>query len=773
MNPRFILYICFFFVTLFANAQTRELREKANEAKQNGNLRVALSLYTSLLDKLEDNDPRLAEVYGNRAYCNKHLGNYTVALSDYEMAIANASSKYQVILKLNKSDLMILLGLYSDAEKLLESINSVDKDIELHKIANLSTVYQCKGEFDKCIYFLNDVIGRCNDNKIRSIALQNRAFAYMEISNDSLPRTISDFSESLSLIDPESADYSIILSNKAIAEVKYKKFNLAIKDINYSLNGLLNILGAKHPDYLRALRKKAFILQCKGDYTKSMQAYSSYIAYQKEYIKHTFYEMSEQNRLDFWKSVKGNISEVFAFENYCPDFLLDVALLRREIAFLGNADKAQIDIRLNIGGQELRKALKEHEVAIDFVRYSKNDTVRYGAIIIPSLTMSKTVKFLPLWTENELHGYMIDGKLRLDSALCSNNMIDKDLLYSDSILSNFVWGKIDHELEKFDYEDVYFAPDGLLHLFAIEYIREDNGVCMHRMTSLARLVDRNKHNISFKSKMLATGGLDYDVTQIEERLNEETNHDAMLLLKQYLQSKNRDADNPFNYLIGTKVEVDSITCYSPFKTDTTTIQTEQQLKQNINNKTYNILHLSTHGYTLDVVVPFVPEALRDSVTEDKSLLSSGIALTGANIAYKNEGCEDGIISAREFCEMDMSNIELIVLSACQTGLGRFSDEGPAGLVRGLKKAGVGTLIVSLWSVSDEATMLFMKHLYKAISEQSSPDIHAAFNAARINFSKESKLMRSFDPKKMKAVRYEYSYNQPRYCNSFILIDAIK
>ena len=132
-----------------------------------------------------------------------------------------------------------------------------------------------------------------------------------------------------------------------------------------------------------------------------------------------------------------------------------------------------------------------------------------------------------------------------------------------------------------------------------------------------------------------------------------------------------------------------------------------------------------------------------------------------------------IISAREFCEMDMSHIDLMVLSACQTGLGRFNDEGPAGLVRGLKKAGAGALIVSLWNVSDEATMLFMKHLYKAMSEQNSIDIHAAFNTARLNFSLETKDVRRFNSKRMKTDRYKESYNLPRFCNSFILIDAIK
>lgn len=758
-------------MTLFANAQNiQELRKKANDAKQNGNVREAVTLYTEIIEQLDEKDSRLVEAYGNRAYCNKHLGNYTIALTDYDKAIENASNKYQTILKLNKSDLLIILGLYSDAESILESISTNDVNIELHRIANLSTVYQCRGNFTKCIYFLNNVINRTHDRKTKSIALQNRAFAYMELAKDSILLSIHDFSEAISLMDPKSSDYFIVLSNKAIAEMKNNNLCKALEDINRSVDGLLKMCGSKHPDYQRALRKKALILQRSGDYKHSMEIYSSYISYQKKYVMNTFYDMSEQNRLDFWKTIKPNISEVFAFENYCPDFLLDVALFRREIALLGNADKDRIKSKFGINGQQLRNVLNGNEIALDFIRYQKNDTTQYGAIIVPSLKMRKPVKFIPLWTEEELHGYKVNNVLRLDDALCSNSMTDKDRLYSDTILSRHIWDRLDKELDMYDYEDVYFAPDGLLHLLAIEYLREDNGVCMHRLTSLTKLLNRNKHALTFRNSMLAAGGFDYDQEVIvEEGTDSKANHEAM----EYLQTQLTRIDKPFSYLNGARIEIDSISYCSPFKTDTTTIQTEYQLKKAIKDKKYSILHLSTHGYALDVDVPFVPEALRDSITEDKSLLSSGIALTSANVAYKNENSEDGIISAREFCELDMSNIDLMVLSACQTGLGRFSDEGPAGLVRGLKKAGAGSLIISLWSVSDEATTLFMNHLYKAIREQSSPDIHAAFNAARLNFSKEQITNRYFDSKKMKTIKSKDTYNHPRFCNSFILIDAIK
>lgn len=69
---------------------------------------------------------------------------------------------------------------------------------------------------------------------------------------------------------------------------------------------------------------------------------------------------------------------------------------------------------------------------------------------------------------------------------------------------------------------------------------------------------------------------------------------------------------------------------------------------------------------------------------------------------------DGILSARELAEQDLSHVSLVVLSACQSGLGYICTDGVYGLQRGLKTAGVKAIIASLWSVDDQATMLLMR-----------------------------------------------------------------
>jgi CHAT domain-containing protein len=116
------------------------------------------------------------------------------------------------------------------------------------------------------------------------------------------------------------------------------------------------------------------------------------------------------------------------------------------------------------------------------------------------------------------------------------------------------------------------------------------------------------------------------------------------------------------------------------------------------------------------------------------MIRSGLIMAGAKQAWLTgkhpEGQEDGILTAYEISQMNLSNTELVVLSACETGLGQVSgNEGVYGLQRAFKIAGAKYLIMSLWKVDDQSTRAFMTEFYKQWL-QGKQSIPQAFRAAQ-------------------------------------------
>ncbi len=152
--------------------------------------------------------------------------------------------------------------------------------------------------------------------------------------------------------------------------------------------------------------------------------------------------------------------------------------------------------------------------------------------------------------------------------------------------------------------------------------------------------------------------------------------------------------------------------------------TEESIRQLAPKSRY--LHFATHGY-------FAPASLRsalasaDSHTKRPGIdslggagvagyhpgLLSGIALAGANIRPTPIGYDDGILTALEVAELDLSGVELAVLSACETGLGEVAGgEGLLGLQRAFQVAGAHSVVASLWKVGDEPTRALMARFYE-------------------------------------------------------------
>ena len=119
-----------------------------------------------------------------------------------------------------------------------------------------------------------------------------------------------------------------------------------------------------------------------------------------------------------------------------------------------------------------------------------------------------------------------------------------------------------------------------------------------------------------------------------------------------------------------------------------------------------------------------------------------------------EDIEDGILTAKELSKLDLSNLNLAILSACQTGLGEIVGDGVFGLQRGFKKAGAQTLLMSLWKVDDTATLLLMTEFYNKLING---------NSKKQSLYKAQQYLRTYQ---------NGVYDKPEYWAAFIMLDGI-
>ncbi|MCP9787362.1 CHAT domain-containing tetratricopeptide repeat protein, partial [Cyanobium sp. N5-Cardenillas] len=126
-----------------------------------------------------------------------------------------------------------------------------------------------------------------------------------------------------------------------------------------------------------------------------------------------------------------------------------------------------------------------------------------------------------------------------------------------------------------------------------------------------------------------------------------------------------------------------------------------------------VFHIATHGFFFPVTLPQArgDSALPALAAQEDPLLRSGLVLAGANRPELNPA-DDGYLTASEATGMDLEGTELVVLSACETGLADVqSGEGVYGLQRAFTVAGSRATLLSLWKVKDAATAAFMAHYY--------------------------------------------------------------
>jgi hypothetical protein len=193
-------------------------------------------------------------------------------------------------------------------------------------------------------------------------------------------------------------------------------------------------------------------------------------------------------------------------------------------------------------------------------------------------------------------------------------------------------------------------------------------------------------------------------------------------------------------LPGTKKEIETIEALlkasgvnlQPYLFDQAT---EERVKEQRNPQ---VLHVATHGYFLSDLTSFDAgdrafAGIQSATIRENPLLRSGLLFAGARDAFRNRPVEgdDGVLTAYEASTLELDHTDLVVMSACETGLGVTANgEGVYGLQRAFQSAGARSVIMSLWKVSDEATRDLMIAFYRNwLSGKSTAD---SFREAQIS-----------------------------------------
>ncbi|NUM71869.1 MAG: CHAT domain-containing protein [Ignavibacteriaceae bacterium] len=294
---------------------------------------------------------------------------------------------------------------------------------------------------------------------------------------------------------------------------------------------------------------------------------------------------------------------------------------------------------------------------------------------------------------------------------------------------------------------LYISPDGLYNQINLYTLIDESGRYLFDRFSI-KLLSNPGNLIRAKTGDFSAAGFRNAV--LFGYPNYKLNPEIQAELSRNYQSKTKidfgnlsDADNmsavKITDLIGTKIEIEQI---EKILTGNS-INVSKHLQNDALEEAIkvvdspDILHIATHGFFINDKASATQkgEMIRSEKQKRNPLLKSGLLLAGATRGLTGKTPEeyslldDGILTAFEAMSLKLDSTKLVVLSACETGLGLAENsDGIAGLQRAFQVSGARIIIMSLWKVSDEVTKELMTAFYTNLFEAES--VSSAFRSAQ-------------------------------------------
>lgn len=703
----------------------------------------------------------------NLARYNEAEKEFSAALSIVSQEEYGGSMPYAILLN-NQAMLFQTMGRLDGAEQSLKEAITVAERLQSKKsknhlkfLSNLALLYQQMGKYTEAERIYLDMERRLGKNNPDYAAmLSNQAGLYLAMGKtdriEGLLKTASEIYRS-NFGDSNPA-YASAISDLGSFYRMSARYAEARPLLEKALNIREKTLGPDHPQYVEAQENLAILHWKSGELGKARTYYDAAMKKSLDFINAYFPPMSEAEKTKYWDLLSQRFQRFYNFATetatQSPEILKDLfdyqlstkALLLNSTskvkqAILASRDpllirdyftwldqKEQLarlyaysrdelkEQKVNLDSIEraanamekslsersthfsqgyqantitfnaVRDVLSDNEALVDIIRVRKFDQsftsdARYIALIVKegaSLPIAKVID----------NGEQLETRYARFYRNAIQQKVDDDYSY------NQYWSAIDEELQ--GKKVIYVSPDGVYNQLNLNTLRLPSGYLI------------NRYDITLL-------GNAKDVVALKNRKTRTPAKSAVLLgFPDY-------GGSALAPLPGTKAEVDGIaTVLRGAGYAVTTFMQRSATEANVKEvKAPGILHIATHGYFLqDVEQQGSAFGISLENANDNPLLRSGLMLAGASnvvtgAAQPNLSANDnGVLTAYEAMNLDLEGTALVVMSACETGLGDVkAGEGVYGLQRAFIVAGADALIMSLWKVDDAATQMLMKNFY--------------------------------------------------------------
>ncbi|WMN06337.1 CHAT domain-containing protein [Marivirga arenosa] len=529
----------------------------------------------------------------------------------------------------------------------------------------------------------------------------------------------------------------------------------------------------KHPEYVKATSRLSKVYFMNGDERKAKQYIDEVMFNYNRFIKEYFPALSEREKTKYWNTIKNdyNYFNTIALKFYdrYPEMIesvynnalktkglllsssikmrerilnsndstlkqqyfnwldkkellsnaismsseqldnegINVGQLSREVELIEKSLSQQSDLfsegitQEDLDWKKIRQTLQPNEVAIEMVRFRYFDHYVTDSVVYLMLILKND-------TESKPEYVVMENGNDMESKFFNNYRNAIKYRVKDSFSYRNFWEPIEQKIG--ENKTIYISADGVYNQINLEAIPLQN----------------NQYLIDKANIVLLSNTKDLYLKKSEKENNQEQK--SALLFgdpKFYIASRNdyisefRSGATQISDLPGTQKEINALTELfqkNGWKTSryTKTEAAEETVK---NTKSPNVFHIATHGFFTEKEDRNPDNSFENNQMNQNPLLNTGLMLKGsgdllAKTRY-NYNLEPGILTAYEAMNLNFDKTDLVVLSACETGLGEVhGGEGVYGLQRSFLVAGAETLIMSLFKVSDEATQKLMVSFYE-------------------------------------------------------------